>query len=116
MGIVYPTIYNQSIHNSIEVLSKQESTSLYILGFQGASCSFLISIVNIFSLCIYIVEQNKQTKNLRIFKKIKSLNVQNIMKIQFCWRLIFDILINHKPSLGSRGGPDKIGTRSVQSF
>ena len=39
---------------------------------------------------------------------------QNLMKIQFCWRLIFEILIIHKPSLGSCNVPYTIWARSVQ--
>ena len=35
------------------------------------------------------------------------MDFQNIMKIQFSWRLIFKILIIHKPSQGSCVAPPK---------
>ena len=38
------------------------------------------------------------------------------MKIEFWWRQIFEILIIHKPSLGSLDVPQKIWARSVQPF
>ena len=38
------------------------------------------------------------------------------MTIEFWWRQIFEILIFHKPSLGSLDGPQKIWARSVQPF
>ena len=38
------------------------------------------------------------------------------MKIGFSWRLIFEILIIHKPSLGSCEVPLKMWARSVQPF
>ena len=39
-----------------------------------------------------------------------------LMKIEFWWRHNFEILIIHKPSLGSRDVTQKIWTRSVQPF
>ena len=30
-------------------------------------------------------------------------SIQNLMTIEFCWRLIFEILVIHKPSLGPIG-------------
>ena len=56
--------------------------------------------MNIFSLYIYIVKQNKQ-KSSRILEKM-FVDFQNLMKIYFCWRLIFEILIIHKPPLWAR--------------
>ena len=38
------------------------------------------------------------------------------MTIEFCWRQIFEILIIHKPSLGSLDVPQKIWAPSVQPF
>ena len=77
--------------------------SFTILGFPGA-------IVNIFSL------YTKTTRKVNGFKK-KIVNFQNIMKIEFCWKLIFEILIIHKTSLGScEVPPHKIWARSVQMF
>jgi len=38
------------------------------------------------------------------------------MTIEFWWRQIFEILIFHKPSLGSLNVPQKIWARSVQPF
>ena len=38
------------------------------------------------------------------------------MKIEFLWRQIFEILIIHKHSLGSRDVLHKIWARSVQPF
>ena len=38
------------------------------------------------------------------------------MKIEFWWRQIFEILMIHKPSLGSPDVPQKIWARSVQPF
>ena len=52
-----------------------------------------------------------QQKISWIFKIFK-----NLMKIEFWWRQIFENLIIHKPSLGSREIPQKIWTRSVQPF
>ena len=40
----------------------------------------------------------------------------NLMKNEFWWRQIFEILIIHKPSLGSLDVPQKIWARSVQPF
>ena len=40
----------------------------------------------------------------------------NWMKIEFCWRQIFEILIMHKPSHGSCEVPHKIWAWSVQPF
>ena len=48
------------------------------------------------SLCIHC---KIITKNRGFYKK-KIVDFQNLMKIEFCWRLIFFILINYKPSLG----------------
>jgi len=41
---------------------------------------------------------------------------KNLMKIEFWWRQIFEILVIHKPFLGSLGVPQKIWARSVQPF
>ena len=41
---------------------------------------------------------------------------KNLMKIEFWWRQIFEILIIHEPSLGSLDVPQKIWARSVQPF
>ena len=38
------------------------------------------------------------------------------MTIEFCWRLIFEILIIHKPFMGSCEVPHKIWVRSFQLF
>ena len=38
------------------------------------------------------------------------------MEIEFCWRQFFEILIIHKPSLGSREIPQKIGPDRVSRF
>ena len=57
-------------------------------------------------LLVYIVKQ-KQTKKFADLKK-NIVDFQNLMPIEFCWRLIFEILITHKPSLGSFEVPYKI--------
>jgi len=70
------------------------------IGFQDAS----ILIVNIFS-----------TQKLSGFYKKQFVEFQNLRTIEFC-RLIFEILIKHKPSLGTCKVPQKIWARSVQPF
>ena len=68
-----------------------------------------------FSLCT----SKSKTKIIRGFSQKKSciFNIfKNLMKIEFWWRQIFEILIIHKPSLWSRDVPQKIWARSVQPF
>ena len=43
-------------------------------------------------------------------------NFQNLMKIKFLWRQIFEILIIHKPSLWSRDVPQKFGSDRFSRF
>ena len=67
-------------------------------------------------LFVYIVKQKKIIRGFLqkiswIFKILK-----NLMTIKFWWRQIFEILIIHKPSLGSLDVPQKIWARSVQPF
>ena len=84
-------------------------------GFQGTSHISSISIVNIFSFYTsYIV--NKIKKKVRRFSEKDFVDFDNLMEIKFCWRLIFEILIIHKPSLGSCDVTHKIWARSVQLF
>ena len=58
---------------------------------------------------IFSFLKTKTIKNSRIVKKFVDL--QNFMKIEFCWILIFEILIIHKPSLESCEIPHKNGGR-----
>ena len=44
-----------------------------------------------------------KTKKVRGFLKKNVGDFQNLMTIEFCWKLIFEILILYKPSLGSCG-------------
>ena len=44
------------------------------------------------------------------------MDFQNLMKIEFCWRVILKILIIHNPSLGSCEVPHKIWAQLAQSF
>ena len=63
------------------------------------------------SLC----KQITKTKNFADFpKKIRGFSI--FSKIEFGWRQIFENLIIHKPTLGSREIPQKIWARSVQPF
>ena len=64
-------------------------------------------------LFVYIGKQNK--KGLRISSKnfVDFQMFKNLMKIEFWWRHNFEILIIHKPSLGSREVPHKIWARLV---
>jgi len=48
---------------------------------------------------------------MKTFREFLKFNENKI-----CWRLIFEILIIHKPSLGSYEVPHKIWARSVQFF
>ena len=64
-------------------------------------------------LFVYIVKRNKK-KFADFIKKI--VDFQNSIKIQFCWRLFFEILIIHNPSLGSCEAPQKIGPDRFSRF
>ena len=55
---------------------------------------------------LYIVEQKQKCLNLK----------KNKIKLDICLRLIFEILIIHKRSLGSREVPHRIWVRSVHIF
>ena len=57
----------------------------------------------------------KKKKNFADFQK-KIREFSKFSKIDFWWRQIFENLIIHKPSLGSRDVPQKIWARSVQPF
>ena len=48
-------------------------------------------------LFVYIVKQKK----LVDFIKCCGFSIQNLVQIEFCWRLIFEILIIHTTSMGS---------------
>ena len=63
-----------------------------------------------------VLRVNKtKTKVSRIFKK-KIVDFQKFSKIEFWWSQIFENLIIHKPSPGSREFPQKILAWSVQPF
>ena len=64
--------------------------------------------------CKHFLFVNKNIKSFRIKKKI--VDFYNLMIIEFCWRLNFEILIIYKPSPGSRDIPHKIWARSIQPF
>ena len=51
--------------------------------------------------------------SLKRKNKQKLTDFQNLMKIDFCWRQNFDILLVHKPSYEI---PHKIWARSMQPF
>jgi len=65
-------------------------------------------------LTIFICKM-KMGNKYKFFDK-NFVDFQNLLTIKFCWRQIFEILIIHKPSLGSRVVPHKIWSRSVQPF
>ena len=75
---------------------------LLVLGFQGAIFYFNCE----HSLCVHCKTKIRGLhKNISwIFKFLK-----NLLKIEFCWRQIFEILYIHKPSLGSREVPQNQG-------
>ena len=86
---------------------------MHKLDFQGTLRPSSMLIVNIFSL--YTLHKNNNKKVRRFIKKI--LDFQNLIKIEFCWRLIFEILTVHKTFLGSCEVPNKIIlVQSVQQF
>ena len=60
----------------------------------------------LFELCC------KTKSTVRGFKKF----YENLMTFEFCWRVIFEILIFHKPSLGICEVPQKIRAGWVQPF
>ena len=92
-----------------------EFIAFIALALEGASRPSSKLIVNMFSLCTSYnktkIIRGFSQKNSWIFKIFK-----NLMKIEFWWRHIFEILIIHKPSLWSREVPQKIWARSVQPF
>ena len=57
---------------------------------------------------VLFVHRKTKQKSFKIFK--------NLMKIEFWWSQIFEILIIHKPFLGPREVPHKIWAWSVQPF
>ena len=77
---------------------------------------------NIFKMCfncehLLFVNIVKEKQNNRGFYKKKfRVFFLNLMKIKFCWRLVFEGLNIHKPSLWSRKVPQTIWARSVQQF
>ena len=67
-------------------------------------------------LFVYIVKQNKKSSRILTKKKWIFKIFKKLMKIEFWWRQIIEILIIHKPSLGPREVPHKIWAWSVQPF
>ena len=61
-----------------------------------------LTIVNSFYL-----HRLKNKRGQKFADFIKNVDFQNKMKIGLCWRLIFEILIIQKPTLGSRDVPHK---------
>ena len=60
-------------------------------------------------LCVWCIHSNAKTnKKCRGFSKQNFVDFLNLMIIELCWRLIFEILIIHKPFLGSCEVPHKI--------
>ena len=45
------------------------------------------------------------------YRSKKVVDFQNLMKVEFCWKVIFEILIIYKNSLGSCKVPHKISVR-----
>ena len=84
---------------------------IYTLGFKGASRPSSISWT--FSLCMH---RETKTNKVRGFNKNNFVDFQNLMKIEFCWKLIFEILILHKPTMGSCEVSHNIWARLVQPF
>ena len=105
--LVFPFLVTLFLHNM--------SLNCYLLALEGASRPSPKLIVNMFSLCTSF----NKTKIIRGFsRKISWIFkiFKNLMTIEFWWRQIFEILIFHKPSLGSLDVPQKIWARSVQPF
>ena len=86
-----------------EIPNKMNEHNFNLLGFQSHPSS--ISIVNI---CSFYTLYNTNNEN--------CVDFQNLMKIEFCWRLIFEVVIIHKPSHGSCEIPHKIWARLDQSI
>ena len=66
-------------------------------------------------LCVYEKCEIITKQKFADFIK-KVVDFQNLMKIEFCWKLIFENLIIHKPSLWSCLVPHKTLIRFVQPF
>ena len=58
----------------------------------------------------------KEKQKIADFLKKNFVVFWNLMKIEFCWKLVFEGLNIHIPSLWSRKVPQKIWARSVQPF
>ena len=78
-----------------------------ILGFYGASRPSSISIICEHFLFVYIVKTKANIKVCGFSKQFCWFSKFN--GNQFCWRLTFEILIIHKPSLGTCKVPHKFG-------
>ena len=63
-------------------------------------------------LFVYILKQKQ--KSSRFYKK-NFVDFQNLMEIEFCWRLIFKIWIRHKPFLGSFEAPQNFCSRLLDA-
>ena len=96
------------------ILVKRGGGSLKILETRHSARLAPIFTFNCeFFLFVYIVKQ-KQKKFADFVKKF--VDFENLLEIKFCWKLIFEILIIHKPFLGSCEVPQKIWAGLFQPF
>ena len=99
--LLYFVNYQYIIRSNAELFQEKQKLDIYnfiLLVFQAASGPSTILIEHFPFL--YILKQ-KLTKTFAFLKKLNFVDFLNLMKIEFCWKLIFEILIIFKPSLGS---------------
>ena len=72
-----------------------------------------ICIYTAFRAQLLLAQYKTKTKKFAEISDIFSMNFQNFTKLRKCRRHLFEILRNHKPSLGSYEVPHKILARLV---